>query len=135
MRFSLTTLKARKLAMIIMFLIMSVAALIFAHYEPAEVKMVRKLIGAPKPTPWPIYLLVALGASVIYIMVAKIKERRLQYIGAILPFATFLSLFLLDHFWWNWILGCAVMLAIVLIGWLYPSTSAPSAHNNNGGQT
>jgi|SoiMethySBSTD1v2_1073268.scaffolds.fasta_scaffold340032_1 hypothetical protein len=129
MQFSLTTLKARKLAIIIMFLIISVVALIWAHYEPAEQKEIREWAGAPKPTPWPVYVALALGAGVVYIMVAKIAERRLRYIGACLPAAALLSIYLLDDFWWNWIVGYAVMLAIVLIGWLYP------ARNASGDQT
>lgn len=100
--------------------------------------------GAPQPNHWPFYAFMAGGVLAVYILFFKVEERRAQRIVAPVAGALIVGNFLLPDFGSKGEFTLAVMLAVTLIAWLYPSTSAtsatsapsaPSTRNDNGGQT
>jgi hypothetical protein len=131
MRWPVYNRKVRNLTFMIMYLIASMVIVFMINYERPEEKAIREYFNLPKNPAWPIYLIYAMlaaGLCVVYIFLFKIEERRRRYVAASFGAAGFLWLALFHHFWWGGFIGVAVMLAIVLIGWLYP------ARNTDRGQ-
>jgi len=120
MQYPLRNKKIHGITAIVLFLITSLVLLFFAQHESPAEKAFRELAGVPKKTPWSLYLAMIGGACMLYILFVKVEERRQKYLGLLLPVAYFLYVDLSPS-WWNWAIGPAGMLAIVLIGWLYPT--------------
>jgi hypothetical protein len=124
--------KVRNLTFMVTYLIAGVVIVFGLNYETPEQKAIREYFGVPKRTLWPIIVGVAVVLAVVwvevYLVLFKVEERRRRYIALSVPAGYFLSLPLSHYFWWGWAIGPAVMLAIVVICWLYP------ARNTNRGQ-
>jgi len=125
-----TNKKIRGITAIVLFLIISLVALFFLQHESPEEKAIREWAGGPKRTLWPlwpIYAALVVGACMLYILFFKVEERRKKYLGLLVPAVHFFCVILISS-WWNWAIGMAGVLAIILIGWLYP------ARNTDRGQ-
>jgi hypothetical protein len=120
MQWPLRNKKIRNITALVSFLIIGLVMLFFVQHESPEEKAFREWAGAPKITPWPVYVAVIGGACFVYILFFKVEERRQKYLGLLLQAAYFICLALIPS-WWNWAIGLAVMMAIALIGWLYPA--------------
>lgn len=121
--------EVRNLTFMVIYLIAGVVMVFMANYESPEEKAIREYFGVPKRTLWPIYVVVlAVFWVVVYLFLFKVEERRRPYIALSFLAASFLNLALSHYFWWGWAISLAVILAIVVIGWLYP------ARNTNRGQ-
>jgi hypothetical protein len=115
--------KIREITALVLFLIIGLVALFFAQYESPAEKAIREWAGGPKRTLWtlwPIYAPVVVGACGLYILFFKVEKRRQIYLGLLIQAAVSLCLILIPS-WWNLAIGLAVMLALILIGWLYPA--------------
>jgi hypothetical protein len=68
-----------------------------------------------------------LWGGMIYILSFKVPERRRKMVGLYFALASIfpVSLLTFDH---RWIVAMAAMLAIVLIGWLYPQRTNERDH-------
>lgn len=106
-----------------------VAAVWYINYETPEEKAIREWAGWTRPNLWWVYLSMAAGVVAVYILLFKVEETRQRRIAV--PFAALIliGLFLLPDFWLKGFLALAFILAIVLVGWLYP------ARDSGGGQT
>jgi hypothetical protein len=125
MQWPLRNKKVRGITAIVLFLTIILVMLFFVQHESPEEKAIREYFGVPKRTLWalwPLYLALIGGAGVLYIMFFKVEERRKKYLGMLLLPTHFFCITLIPS-WWNWAIGMAAMLAIVLIAWLYPARS------------
>ena len=113
--------KVRNLTFMIIYLIASVVITFRVIYESPEEKAIREYFGLPKRTPWPIYVILVAGLVTVYILLFKVQERRRRYVAASSGAAGFLYLALFRSFWWGGGITIAVMLTIVVVGWLYPA--------------
>lgn len=128
MHWALRNKKVRGITAIVLFLIIILVMLFFVQHESPEEKAIREYFGVPKRTMWdlwPLYLVLIGGVCVLYILFFKVEERRKKYVGMLLPLVSSFCVILIPS-WWNWAIGIATMLAIVLIGWLYPARSIRS---------
>jgi TctA family transporter len=115
--------KIRDITALVLFLIIGLVALFFAQYESPAEKAIQEWAGGPERTLWtlwPIYATVVVGACGLYILFFKVEKRRQIYLGLLIQAAVSLCLILIPS-WWNLAIGLAVMLALILIGWLYPA--------------
>lgn len=99
------------------------------NYETPEEKAMREWAGWTRPSLWWLYLGLAAGVFAVYILFFRVGGGRRMYVG--LPFVASIlfCLVVFREFWWNWIVALALLLAFVLIGWLYPP------RDSGGGQT
>jgi|RhiMethySRZTD1v2_1073278.scaffolds.fasta_scaffold2295113_1 hypothetical protein len=128
MHWPLKNKKIRGITAIVLFLIIGLVFPLLALHESPEEKAIREWAGGPKKTLWilwPIYLVLIGGVCVLYILIFKVEERRKKYVAMLLPLACSFCITLIPS-WWNWAIGMATMLAIVLIGWFYPARSIRS---------
>ena len=51
----------------------------------------------------------------LYILFFEVEERRKKYLGLLVPAVYFFCVILISS-WWNWAIGMAGVLAIILIG-------------------
>ena len=110
---------------LVAFLIVGLMALFVVQYESPEQKAFREWTGVKKITPWSLYALFVGGACVLYILSFKVSERRQKYLGPLVSAAGFICVILIpSEFHWRGAIVMAIMLAIVLIGWLYPARNS-----------
>jgi hypothetical protein len=74
-----------------------------------------------------LFLIFVMGCGMIYILSFKVPERRRKMVGIYFAMAGIFpgTLLSFDH---RWIVAMLAMLAIVLIGWLYPERANERDH-------